>query len=46
MDPCGAQTYADDLQIELIEGAGDFLADDRPETVAARILTFFGGGSD
>jgi pimeloyl-ACP methyl ester carboxylesterase len=38
----GYEAYADDLTVEPIEGAGHFLADERPDAVADRILAFFG----
>jgi pimeloyl-ACP methyl ester carboxylesterase len=38
----GHETYADDLAVEPIEGASHFLADQRPDPVADRILAFFG----
>jgi pimeloyl-ACP methyl ester carboxylesterase len=37
----GHEPYADDLAVEPIEGAAHFLADERPDAVADRILTFF-----
>jgi pimeloyl-ACP methyl ester carboxylesterase len=39
----GTEPYADDLRTELIEGVGHFIADERPELVVERALTFFGG---
>jgi pimeloyl-ACP methyl ester carboxylesterase len=38
----GHEAYADDLAVEPIEGAAHFLADERPDAVADRILAFFG----
>jgi pimeloyl-ACP methyl ester carboxylesterase len=38
----GYEAYADDLAVEPIEGASHFLADQRPDPVADRILAFFG----
>jgi pimeloyl-ACP methyl ester carboxylesterase len=38
----GHEAYADDLAVEPIEGASHFLADQRPDPVADRILAFFG----
>ena len=37
----GSEPYADDLTVEPIEGAGHFMADERPDAVADRILAFF-----
>ena len=37
----GYEAYADDLAVEPIEEAGHFLADERPDLVADRILAFF-----
>jgi pimeloyl-ACP methyl ester carboxylesterase len=39
----GTEPYADDLRTELIDGVGHFIADERPELVLERALTFFGG---
>jgi pimeloyl-ACP methyl ester carboxylesterase len=38
----GHEAYADDLAVEPIEAASHFLADQRPDPVADRILAFFG----
>ena len=38
----GYEAYADDLAVGPIEGASHFLADQRPDPVADRILAFFG----
>jgi len=38
----GYEPYAEDLQVEPIEGASHFLADQQPDLVADRILRFFG----
>ena len=38
----GYEPYADDLAVEPIEGAAHFLADQRPDPVADRLLAFFG----
>ncbi|HEY6663709.1 MAG TPA: alpha/beta fold hydrolase [Propionibacteriaceae bacterium] len=38
----GYEANADDLAVEPIEGASHFLADQRPDPVADRILAFFG----
>ncbi|HEY2603241.1 MAG TPA: alpha/beta hydrolase [Thermoleophilaceae bacterium] len=40
----GTEPYADDLTVDLVEGAGHFIADERPELVLERALAFFGGG--
>jgi pimeloyl-ACP methyl ester carboxylesterase len=40
----GTEPYADDLTVELVDGAGHFIADQRPELVLERALAFFGGG--
>jgi pimeloyl-ACP methyl ester carboxylesterase len=37
----GYEAYADDLTVEPIEGAAHFLADERPDAVADRVLAFF-----
>jgi pimeloyl-ACP methyl ester carboxylesterase len=37
----GTERYADDLKVELVEGAGHFIADERPELVLERALSFF-----
>ena len=37
----GYQPYADDLRLELVEHAGHFVHEDRPELVAERALEFF-----
>jgi pimeloyl-ACP methyl ester carboxylesterase len=36
-----AKRYADDLQIELVPGVGHFIADERPDLVLDRALSFF-----
>ena len=36
--------HADDLQVELVEGAGHFVPEERPELVAERALALFAGG--
>ena len=38
----GYEAYTDDLAVEPIEGAAHYLADERPDRVADRILAFFG----
>jgi pimeloyl-ACP methyl ester carboxylesterase len=37
----GTEDHADDLTVELVEGAGHFIADEQPELVLERALTFF-----
>jgi pimeloyl-ACP methyl ester carboxylesterase len=37
----GFEDYADDLNIEFADGASHFVADDRPDVVLDRALTFF-----
>jgi pimeloyl-ACP methyl ester carboxylesterase len=37
----GTEDHADDLTVELVEGAGHFIADERPEFVLERALSFF-----
>ncbi len=37
----GYQRHADDMQVELVPGCGHFIADERPDLVAARALSFF-----
>jgi pimeloyl-ACP methyl ester carboxylesterase len=39
----GYEPYADDMSIELVDEAGHFIAEDRPELVAERALAFFRG---
>jgi pimeloyl-ACP methyl ester carboxylesterase len=41
----GYEPHADDMSVELVEDAGHFIAEDRPELVAERALAFFAGGS-
>jgi pimeloyl-ACP methyl ester carboxylesterase len=41
----GYESHADDMSVELVEDAGHFIAEDRPELVAERALAFFAGGS-
>jgi pimeloyl-ACP methyl ester carboxylesterase len=38
----GWQRHADDMQLELVEGCGHFIADEAPDLVADRALAFFG----
>ena len=40
----GYEAYADDLAVEMVEGAAHFMADDRPDAVADRALAFFATG--
>ena len=37
----GYEAYADDLAVEMVEGAAHFMVDDRPDAVADRALAFF-----
>ena len=39
----GTEPYADDLRTELVEGVGHFIADERPDLVLERALSFFAG---
>lgn len=41
----GYQRYADDMQVELVEGCGHFIADELPDLVADRALGFFSGST-
>ncbi len=34
--------HADDITIEWVEGCGHFIAEERPDVVVDRALTFFG----
>jgi pimeloyl-ACP methyl ester carboxylesterase len=38
----GFEPFADDMHLELVPDAGHFIADERPDLVAERILAFFG----
>jgi pimeloyl-ACP methyl ester carboxylesterase len=38
----GWQRHADDMRLELVPGCGHFIADEMPELVAERALSFFG----
>jgi pimeloyl-ACP methyl ester carboxylesterase len=38
----GFESYADDMTLELVPGAGHFIAEEKPDLVAERVLTFFG----
>jgi pimeloyl-ACP methyl ester carboxylesterase len=40
----GYQAYADDMHVELVDHAGHFIAEDRPELVAERALALFATG--
>lgn len=37
----GHEAYADDLAVEMVEGAAHFMVDDRPDAVADHVLEFF-----
>jgi pimeloyl-ACP methyl ester carboxylesterase len=37
----GYERYADDMRVELVDGVGHFIADERPDLVAGRALDFF-----
>jgi pimeloyl-ACP methyl ester carboxylesterase len=37
----GYERHAEDMRVELVEGCGHFIADERPELVAARAREFF-----
>ena len=37
----GCERHADEIEVELIPGAGHFLADERPELVADRARALF-----
>jgi pimeloyl-ACP methyl ester carboxylesterase len=37
----GYQKHADDMEVELVDGCGHFIADEMPELVAARARAFF-----
>jgi pimeloyl-ACP methyl ester carboxylesterase len=41
----GYERYADDMSVELVDDAGHFIAEDRPQLVAERALAFFASGS-
>ena len=38
----GYERHADDMEVELVQGSGHFIADERPELVAGRARAFFG----
>ena len=40
----GIERHADDFTVELVEGCGHFIADERPDLVAERALEFLGRG--
>ncbi len=42
----GYEPYADDLAQEVIDGAGHFIADQRPDVVVDRALRFFGSSAE
>jgi pimeloyl-ACP methyl ester carboxylesterase len=37
----GYEPHADDMSLELVPEAGHFIAEERPELVAARAISFF-----
>ena len=37
----GYEAHVEEMRVELIEGCGHFIADERPELVAARAREFF-----
>ena len=41
----GYEPHADDMSVELVDDAGHFIAEDRPELVAERALAFFAAGT-
>jgi pimeloyl-ACP methyl ester carboxylesterase len=41
----GWQRHADDMRLELVEGCGHFIADEAPDLVADRALSFFGSAA-
>ncbi len=41
----GYQRHADDMRLELVEGCGHFIADEAPDLVADRALSFFGAAT-
>jgi pimeloyl-ACP methyl ester carboxylesterase len=38
----GVDEHVDDWELEVVDGASHFIADDRPDVVAERALGFFG----
>jgi pimeloyl-ACP methyl ester carboxylesterase len=40
----GYEPYADDMRVEIVEGSGHFIAEDRPQLVTERAFLFFGAG--
>jgi pimeloyl-ACP methyl ester carboxylesterase len=40
----GWERYADDMRLELVEGSGHFIAEDKPELVTEKALLFLGAG--
>lgn len=38
----GIERFGDDLEVELVEGAGHLIVDERPELIAERARSFFG----
>ncbi len=41
----GWQRHVDEMKLELVEGVGHFIADEAPDLVADRALTFFGAAT-
>ncbi len=41
----GFEPYADDMTVELVEDSGHFIAEERPELVAARAREFLGAAA-
>lgn len=41
----GMESHADDLELELVDGSGHFIAEERPELVAERARTLFGAAN-
>ncbi len=41
----GYERHAEDMQVELVDGCGHFIADERPELVASRARELFAPGS-
>jgi pimeloyl-ACP methyl ester carboxylesterase len=41
----GYERHADEMEVELVEDSGHFIADERPELVAERACDFFAAAS-